>query len=66
MVPYWATTSPDGQYCFVSLSGGDAVSVIDYNAGKEVKVVVVGKFPQRSRLGRVPEHLLKLLSPWPG
>jgi hypothetical protein len=66
MVPYWATNSPDGHYCFVSISGGDAISVIDYSAGAEVKVVPVGKFPQRSRLGRVPEHLLKLLSPSPG
>ena len=66
MVPYWATTSPDGQYCFVSLSGSDAISVIDYDAGKEVKVVPVGNFPQRSRVGRVPEHLLKLLSPSAG
>ncbi len=66
MVPYWATTGPGGQYCFVSLSGGDAVSVIDYNAGKELKVVPVGKFPQRSRLGKVPEQVLKTLSPAPG
>jgi WD40 repeat protein len=66
MVPYWATNSADGLYCFVSLSGSDAVSVIDYNAGTEVKVVPVGKFPQRSRLGRVPEHLLALLSRSPG
>jgi len=66
MVPYWATNSPDGLHCFVSLSGGDAISVIDYNAGTEVKVVPVGKFPQRSRLGRVPEHLLALLSRSPG
>jgi YVTN family beta-propeller protein len=66
MVPYWATNSPDGLYCFVSLSGSDAISVIDYNAGTEVKVVPVGKFPQRSRLGRVPEHLLALLSRSPG
>jgi YVTN family beta-propeller protein len=66
MVPYWATTSPDGLHCFVSLSGSDAISVIDYNAGAEVKVVPVGKFPQRSRLGRVPEHLLTLLSRSPG
>jgi YVTN family beta-propeller protein len=66
MVPYWATTSPDGLHCFVSLSGSDAISVIDYNAGTEVKVVPVGKFPQRSRLGRVPEHLIALLSRTPG
>jgi YVTN family beta-propeller protein len=66
MVPYWATTSPNGLHCFVSLSGSDAVSVIDYNAGTEVKVVPVGKFPQRSRIGRVPEHLLALLSRSPG
>lgn len=66
MVPYWATNSPDGLYCFVSLSGSDAISVIDYNAGTEVKVVPVGKFPQRSRVGRVPEHVLALLSRSPG
>jgi WD40 repeat protein len=66
MVPYWATTSPDGEHCFVSLSGSDAISVIGYDAGKEVKVVPVGKFPQRSRLGRVPQRVLKLLSPVPG
>jgi YVTN family beta-propeller protein len=66
MVPYWATNDPSGLYCFVSLSGSDAISVIDYNAGTEVKVVPVGKFPQRSRLARVPEHLLALLSRAPG
>jgi len=31
-----------------------------------VKVVPVGNFPQRSRLGRVPEQWIKLLSPSPG
>ena len=66
MVPYWATSSPDGRYCFVSLSGSDAVSVIDYEAGVEVKVAPVGDFPQRSRLGRVPESVLGLLSRSPG
>jgi YVTN family beta-propeller protein len=66
MVPYWATTSPDGRSCFVSLSGDNAVSVIDYEGGSEVKVVPVGKFPQRSRLGRVPESVLSLLSRAPG
>ncbi|HVZ32650.1 MAG TPA: hypothetical protein VG963_09505, partial [Polyangiaceae bacterium] len=63
MIPYWATTSPDGRYCFVSLSGSDAVSVIDYEAEAEVKTVQVDKFPQRSRLGRVPESVVALLSP---
>jgi YVTN family beta-propeller protein len=66
MVPYWATSSPDGRHCFVSLSGSDAISVIDYEAGAEVKVVPVGDFPQRSRLGRVPESVLSLLSRTPG
>ncbi|HMI83778.1 MAG TPA: YncE family protein [Polyangiaceae bacterium] len=65
-VPYWATNSPDGRHCFVSLSGGSAVSVIDYEAGTEVKVVPVGHFPQRSRLGRVPESVLMKLSRAPG
>ena len=63
MVPYWATTSPDGRYCFVSLSGDDAISVIDYQEMREVKVVPTGKFPQRSRLARVPKNVLDLLTP---
>lgn len=62
MVPYWATTSADGKYCFVSLSGDNAVSVIDYEAAEEVTVISVGRFPQRSRLGRVPESVLATLS----
>jgi YVTN family beta-propeller protein len=66
MVPYWATTSADGRHCFVSLSGSDAVSVIDYEGGTEVKVVPVGDFPQRSRLGRVPESVVGLLWRSPG
>jgi YVTN family beta-propeller protein len=61
MIPYWATNSPDGKFCFVSLSGSDAVSVIDYDAEKEVKMVPVGKFPQRSRIGRVPQSVIDLL-----
>ncbi|HVU04347.1 MAG TPA: hypothetical protein VHE30_21465 [Polyangiaceae bacterium] len=62
MVPYWATTSPDGTECFVSLSGDDAVSVVDYATGQEKKVIPVGKFPQRSRLARMPERVVSLLS----
>jgi YVTN family beta-propeller protein len=61
-VPYWATTSPDGETCFVSLSGDNAVAVIDYATATQVKVVPVGKFPQRSRLGKLPANVLSLLS----
>jgi DNA-binding beta-propeller fold protein YncE len=66
MVPYWATTSPDGKYCFVSMSGDDTIAVIDYADGKQVKVLPVGKFPQRSRLGRVPEAVIAGLDPEAG
>jgi YVTN family beta-propeller protein len=66
LVPYWATTSPDGRYCFVSLSGDDAISVIDYETEREVEVIPTGKFPQRSRLGSVPPTVLALLNPSAG
>lgn len=66
MVPYWATTSSDGRYCFVSLSGDDAISIIDYETETEVTVVPVGRFPQRSRIGRVPESVIQLLTPVSG
>jgi YVTN family beta-propeller protein len=62
MIPYWATTSPDGRQCFVSLSGDDAVAVIDYETGKLSKTIPVGRFPQRSRLARMPESAVGLLS----
>ena len=35
LVLYWATTGPDGKYCYVSLSGDNSVSVIDYETGDE-------------------------------
>lgn len=60
-VPYWATTSPDGRRCFVSISGDDAVSVLDFDPPKLVKTLPVGKFPQRSRLGKIPESVIGLL-----
>jgi YVTN family beta-propeller protein len=61
-IPYWSTSSVDGQYCFVSLSGKNAVSVIDYRTAKEVARVPVGTFPQRERLGKVPQDVLDGLS----
>lgn len=62
MVPYWATTSPDGRHCFVSMSGDDTIGVIDYETGAQIKAVPVGKFPQRSRLGKMPESVVQMLS----
>jgi YVTN family beta-propeller protein len=65
-IPYWSTTSVDGQHCFVSLSGKNAVSVIDYRTAKEVARIPVGTFPQRERLGQVPQDVLDSLSPAAG
>jgi DNA-binding beta-propeller fold protein YncE len=66
LVPYWATTSPDGKRCFVSISGDSTVSVVDYQSGTLVITTPVGHFPQRSRLGKVPESIIALLSSSPG
>jgi DNA-binding beta-propeller fold protein YncE len=65
-VPYWATTSHDGRRCFVSISGDDTVSVIDFEDPRQLTTVPVGRFPQRSRLGRVPERVVALLRPQDG
>jgi YVTN family beta-propeller protein len=51
-VPYWATNSADGRYCFVSFSGDDAVSVISYAKEKEIARIPVGDHPQRMRMGK--------------
>jgi YVTN family beta-propeller protein len=66
LVPYWATTSVDGGYCFVSVAGDNAVSVIDYSTGLEVKRVPVGKYPQRNRLAQIPNSELASLTPSEG
>ena len=51
--PYWSTTSENGRYCYVSWSGTDAISVIDYEREREVAHVKVGDHPQRIRSGVV-------------
>ena len=66
LVPYWATTSVDGELCFVSLSGDNAIAIIDYKGQREVGRVPVGKFPQRNRLGRMRPTDIALLDPMPG
>lgn len=62
-IPYWATTSVDGNHCLVTLSGKNAVSVVDYRTATEVARIPVGTFPQRERLGKVPQGVLDSLSP---
>jgi YVTN family beta-propeller protein len=57
--PYWATTSNDGRYCFVSWSGTDSVSVISYRKRKEIARIEVGDHPQRVRMGVVRRSWLR-------
>jgi DNA-binding beta-propeller fold protein YncE len=57
-IPYWALTSADGNYCYVSLSTGNAVSVVSYTTGAEVARVPVGNFPQRERNAVVPNSVI--------
>jgi DNA-binding beta-propeller fold protein YncE len=51
--PYWATSSLDGRYCFVSNSDSDNVSVISYERATEVARFRVGDHPQRIRMAAV-------------
>jgi hypothetical protein len=57
--PYWATNSGDSRYCFVSVSGADAVSVISYRTMTEVARVSVGDHPQRMRMGKIRRSYLR-------
>ncbi len=56
--PYWATSDTTGNYCYVSWSATDSVSIISYDTGKEIAHINVGNHPQRIREGFVTESWL--------
>ncbi|UOY03902.1 YncE family protein [Blastococcus sp. PRF04-17] len=57
--PYWSTNGPDGETCWVSVSGEDAVVVIDYATADVLAEVPVGDHPQRVREGVVARDVLR-------
>ncbi len=61
-IPYWATTSHDGESCYVSLSGDDKIAKIDFREARVVARIPVGRFPQRSRIGWLRADSLALLN----
>lgn len=63
--PYWVTTNKTGEYCYVSWSETDAMSVISYATGEEVVHIPVGDHPQRIREGYVTQTWLDGVSALP-
>jgi len=60
--PYW-TTAGLGNTCWISLSGSDAVSVLDFATRRELAFLPVGDHPQRVRHGDVPDSVVASWSP---
>jgi len=56
--PYW-TTEGLSDTCWVSLSGSDAVAVLDTDTREELAFLAVGDHPQRIRHGVLPTTLIR-------
>ncbi|MGW1679018.1 YncE family protein [Saccharopolyspora sp. NPDC002376] len=56
--PYWAAATPNGQYCVLSNSDSDDITVVDFNGSTEVARIPVGDHPQRVRGYAVPTDVL--------
>jgi len=57
--PYWSTNGPDGDQCWVSVSGEDKVVVIDYRTAERLETIRVGDHPQRVRTGFLDTDILQ-------
>jgi YVTN family beta-propeller protein len=57
--PYWSTNGPNGNECWVSVSGDDKVVVLDYRDASVVAQVPVGDHPQRVREGHVAADVVR-------
>ncbi|HET6830300.1 MAG TPA: hypothetical protein VFH44_03020 [Solirubrobacterales bacterium] len=58
-VPYWAESSENGRYCFVSVAGDDKVAVLSFRSGRLVDEIKVGNHPQRMRTGVIRARYLR-------
>ena len=57
--PYWSTNGPDGDECWVSVSGNDTVVVLDYRTAERLRTLRVGDHPQRVRAGYVDRDIVR-------